>query len=115
MEFELNRARNSGSGLSADSVGFRKLFERRDLLQDRFDYVFVAKFRIDHHVVERTAGPFLAKIMADEGSAFGIDLGDKLRSFAFGLAERLDAADLFVCGRIHKNVEGVRMLAQDIR
>src|SRR6202011_5947455 len=39
-------------------------FEQRYLLENCFDRMFVAEFRIDHQVVKRPERPFLAEVVA---------------------------------------------------
>src|SRR5690348_16382557 len=85
------------------------------MLHDGVDDTLIAEFRVDHQIVERARGPFLAEIVANEGGAFAIDLREEFASLFFVLAEQAQAMELLVHGRVDEKMSGVGAIAQNPR
>ena len=107
--------RDTGQELDVGNLRGPQLLKCTNVLQDHLDHVFVAKFRVNHRVIERAARPFRTEVVANEGGTLGIHFGDQLGSFLLGLSECSNPANFFLSRRVDEHVESVRMVAQNVR
>ena len=82
--------------------------------QDDFQNGVVSHGGIDHHFVLSHIRPLFAEIAFYKRRTLMVDAQQQIFSLAMALAERADAADLLVPGRIDEDAQRVRAITEEI-